>query len=153
MVTTVFYLPRNIIVIVTRKDKVNLSLGWLSTPNCVCRESHPNNHVHGTDLYGPCLPVLDSLWIRWSFSLVFCGQTCSMDLQSCFECSVRTYSFGLVTKERSDYRDILHCHVWGCPMHVLKAKLQNDQKLPKWNRRACFGPICWVFGSSFINGR
>ncbi len=41
--------------------------------------------------------------------------------------------------ERSDYRDLLHCHVWGCPVFVLKAKLQNDQKLPKWNRRARMG--------------
>ncbi len=45
----------------------------------------------------------------------------------------------LVTKERSDYKDILCCHVWGCPVYVLEAKLQNDQKLPKWNRMACLG--------------
>ncbi len=45
----------------------------------------------------------------------------------------------LVTKERSDYKDILGCHVWGCPVYVLEAKLQNDQKLPKWNRRARLG--------------
>jgi len=32
--------------------------------------------------------------------------------------------------------DILRCHVWGCPVYVLEVKLQNDQKLPKWNRRA-----------------
>jgi hypothetical protein len=43
----------------------------------------------------------------------------------------------LVTKEQSDYKDILRCHVWGCPVYVLEAKLQNDQKLPKWTRRAC----------------
>jgi hypothetical protein len=29
--------------------------------------------------------------------------------------------------------------VWGCPVFVLEAKLQNDQKLPKWNRRARMG--------------
>jgi hypothetical protein len=45
----------------------------------------------------------------------------------------------LVTKERSDYREILRCHVWGSPVYVLEAKLQNDQKLPKWNRRARLG--------------
>ena len=45
----------------------------------------------------------------------------------------------LVTRERSDYRDLLRCHVWGCPVFVLEAKLQNDQKLPKWNRRARMG--------------
>jgi hypothetical protein len=45
----------------------------------------------------------------------------------------------LITKVWSDYRDILCCHVWGCPVYVLKTKLQNDQKLPKWNRRACLG--------------
>jgi hypothetical protein len=45
----------------------------------------------------------------------------------------------LVTKERSDSKDILRCHVWGCPVYVLEAKLQNDQKLPKWNMRARLG--------------
>ena len=45
----------------------------------------------------------------------------------------------LITRERSDYRDLLRCHVWGCPVYVLEAKLQNDQKLPKWNRRARLG--------------
>ena len=25
----------------------------------------------------------------------------------------------LITKERSDYREILRCHVWGCPVYVL----------------------------------
>ena len=29
--------------------------------------------------------------------------------------------------------------MWGCPVFVLEAKLQNDQKLPKWNRRARMG--------------
>jgi hypothetical protein len=42
----------------------------------------------------------------------------------------------LITRECSDYRDFLHCHVWGCPVLVLEVKLQNDQKLPKWNQRA-----------------
>ncbi len=27
----------------------------------------------------------------------------------------------LVTKEQSDYKDILRCHVWGCPVYVLEA--------------------------------
>jgi hypothetical protein len=45
----------------------------------------------------------------------------------------------LITRERSDYKDLLRCHVWGCQVFVLEAKLQNDQKLPKWNRRAHMG--------------
>jgi hypothetical protein len=45
----------------------------------------------------------------------------------------------LVTKKWSDYKDILRCHVWGCQVYVLNAKLQNDQRLPKWNRRARLG--------------
>ena len=45
----------------------------------------------------------------------------------------------LITRERSDYKDLLRCHVWGCPVFVLEVKLQNDQKLPKWNRRARMG--------------
>ena len=45
----------------------------------------------------------------------------------------------LVTKERSDYKDILRCHVWGCPVYDLDSKHQHDQQLPKWNRRARLG--------------
>ncbi len=45
----------------------------------------------------------------------------------------------LVTKERSEYKEILRSHVWGCPVYVLEAKLQNDQKLPKRNRRDHLG--------------
>ncbi len=45
----------------------------------------------------------------------------------------------LITREHSDYKDFLSCHVWGCPVFVLEAKLQNDQKLPKWNQQAQMG--------------
>jgi hypothetical protein len=45
----------------------------------------------------------------------------------------------LLTKSKADHRDILHLHVWSCPAIFLDPKLQNDQKLPKWNRRACAG--------------
>ena len=47
--------------------------------------------------------------------------------------------FELITREHSDYKGLLCCHVRGCPVFVLEAKLQNDQKLPKWNRRAHMG--------------
>jgi len=45
----------------------------------------------------------------------------------------------LLTRSKANHRDILRCHVWGCPVFVLDPKLQNDQKLPKWNRRARMG--------------
>ena len=45
----------------------------------------------------------------------------------------------LITKTKSNHRDLRRSHVWGCPVYVLKAKLQNDQKLPKWNRRSRIG--------------
>ena len=45
----------------------------------------------------------------------------------------------LVTKQKADHRDILRSHVWGCPAYVLEPKLQNGQKLPKWNRRSRLG--------------
>jgi transposase InsO family protein len=45
----------------------------------------------------------------------------------------------LLTKSKADHRDLLRSHVWGCPAIVLEPQLQNDQKLPKWNRRARVG--------------
>ena len=48
-------------------------------------------------------------------------------------------SLELLTKSKADHRDLLRTHVWGCPAIVLDPKLQNDHKLPKWNRRARVG--------------
>ncbi len=48
----------------------------------------------------------------------------------------------LLTKQKADHHDILHSHVWGCPLYVLKPKLQNGQKLPKWN--------CWSRLGQFL---
>ena len=45
----------------------------------------------------------------------------------------------MLVRSKSDYRDFLCCHVWGCPVFVLEPKLQNYQNLPKWNQRARLG--------------
>ena len=45
----------------------------------------------------------------------------------------------LITKQKEDHLDLLRSHVWGCPAYVLEPKLQNGQKLPKWNRRSRLG--------------
>ena len=45
----------------------------------------------------------------------------------------------LLTKNKSNHRDLRRSRVWVCPVYVLKAKLQNDQKLPKWNRQSRLG--------------
>ena len=45
----------------------------------------------------------------------------------------------MVTSTKSDHKDLLRTHVWGCPCYVLDARLQDGKKLPKWNRRARMG--------------
>ena len=45
----------------------------------------------------------------------------------------------LLTKTKADHRDLLRAHVWGCPVYVLDPSLQNDKKIPKWNRRSRMG--------------
>ena len=45
----------------------------------------------------------------------------------------------ILTKTRSNHRDLRYSHVWGFPVFVLEAKLQNDQKLPKCNFRSRMG--------------
>ena len=45
----------------------------------------------------------------------------------------------LLTKTKADHKDLLRSHVWGCPVFVLDPKLQNGQKIPKWNRRSRIG--------------
>ncbi len=48
----------------------------------------------------------------------------------------------LLTKQKADHCDILRSHVWGCPSYMLKPKLQNGQKLTKWN--------CWSRLGQFL---
>jgi hypothetical protein len=45
----------------------------------------------------------------------------------------------LITKHKAEYCDILRSHVWGVSLYVLEPKLQNGQKLPKWNRQSRLG--------------
>jgi hypothetical protein len=45
----------------------------------------------------------------------------------------------LVTQCKSDHRELMRAHVWGCPVYVLEASLQDGKKLPKWNKRARMG--------------
>ena len=45
----------------------------------------------------------------------------------------------ILTKTKSNHGDLQLSHVWGCPVFVLEDKLQDDQKLPKWNRRYRLG--------------
>jgi hypothetical protein len=49
----------------------------------------------------------------------------------------------LLMKSKADHHDLLCLHVQGCPAIVLDPKLQNDQKLPMWNRCAHLG---WFWG-------
>ena len=42
----------------------------------------------------------------------------------------------LLTQQKSDHADLRRAHVWGAPTYVLDPKLQDDKKIPKWNRRS-----------------
>ncbi len=37
----------------------------------------------------------------------------------------------ILTGTRSDHRDLLRTHMWGCPVYVLDPKLQDGKKIPK----------------------
>jgi hypothetical protein len=54
----------------------------------------------------------------------------------------------LLTGTRSDHRDLLRVHVWGCPVYVLNPKLQDGKKIPKSSQSPW--AICWVLGTSLV---
>ena len=47
----------------------------------------------------------------------------------------------MVSSCKSDHKELMRTHVWGCPCYVLDPKLQNNKKLPKWNRRVRLGQL------------
>ena len=46
---------------------------------------------------------------------------------------------GVFAAVRHTDNEICHAHVFGCPVYVLDASLQDGKKIPKWNPRACLG--------------
>ena len=40
----------------------------------------------------------------------------------------------LLTINKADHRSFRRSHIWGCLVFVLDPKLQNDQKILKWDR-------------------
>ena len=49
----------------------------------------------------------------------------------------------IFTRSQNYHRDLLRTSVWGCPAFVLHPKLQDDQKILKFNRRSHMGQF-WV---------
>ena len=45
----------------------------------------------------------------------------------------------ILTNLKIDHRGLLTSHVWGCPRFSLEAKLQDNQMIPKWNKRLRLG--------------
>ena len=45
----------------------------------------------------------------------------------------------MITGCKDDHAELMRSHVWGCPVYVLDPKLQDNHKIPKWNRRARMG--------------
>ncbi len=45
----------------------------------------------------------------------------------------------LLTKTKGSHCGLLCTHVWGCPIYVIDPKLQDGQKIPKWNRWSRLG--------------
>ena len=45
----------------------------------------------------------------------------------------------MLTKSEANHSDLMRTHVWGCPTFVLDSRLQDGQKIPKWNRRSQLG--------------
>ena len=39
----------------------------------------------------------------------------------------------MLTREKAAHKDLLRCHVWGCPTFVLNPKLHDGKKIPEWN--------------------
>ena len=47
----------------------------------------------------------------------------------------------ILANNQSDHRDILRAQVWVCPDFVLYPKLQDNQKIPKFNRMSRMGQL------------
>ncbi len=112
---------------------------WRPKLECSRWTSCSRHHVYGTNFHGSYLPSLD----RTKFNEI---SLCSFAVKHLVWVYNRVPNvrsgitpLALITRECSDYKDLLRFHVWGCPVFILEAKLQNNQKLPEWNWQAQMG--------------
>ena len=50
----------------------------------------------------------------------------------------------LLSINKANHHNLSRSHVWGCPVFLLDPKLQNDPKIPKWDRRYRLGQFLGV---------
>ena len=102
--------------------------------------------------YGSCLPPLDRKSLRWSLSLVLWGKTFGTGLQSCSGCLVGPISFGFITRERSDCKDLLHITCEGF-FGVLSQKPNYRMTYTSWEELTnLIRSIHWIFSWTLYLG-
>ena len=47
----------------------------------------------------------------------------------------------LLIQPKTDNKDLLHCHILGWPVFVIYLKLQEENKIPKWNSQSWLGNV------------
>ena len=56
----------------------------------------------------------------------------------------------LLTSNKTDHRNLIRSQVCRCPIYVLDPKLQNHQRVTKWNRRSCLGQLINFSEQNFL---
>ncbi len=64
------------------------------------------------------------------------------------DCLSGLTSLKLLNKTKANHPDLLCTHVWECPVYILDSKLQDRQKIPKWNSQSC---LCQFLGFSDVH--
>ena len=80
---------------------------------------------------------VDSVWL-WAFAITHAAWLYNHLPNNNLRCMSPSEIF---TKTQSDCRDLLRTRVWGCPTFILHPKLQDGQKIPKFNRRSRMGQL------------
>ncbi len=113
------------------------SLSSLSGLPCWVVDS--NHHLHGVDLYGSRFIVLEQIRC-WQSSLKrFYCETCCLNPQFHFQPSLWSNTIGTTHQDQGQWLwPSLHPCL-GMPSLYPWFKLQDGQKIPKWNCQPCLG--------------
>ena len=49
------------------------------------------------------------------------------------------------TRIKSNHVELNRARIWGSPLYILDPKLQNEQKIPKWDKRSTTGLFLGFF--------
>ena len=113
------------------KGQTQIFRSWFPASEFASKICNTNHNIYVAYIYGAHLIKLDGERRWWSFLVVIFSETFGLALELAPKQGLGTNSIRIFTRIKSDYCDLLRCHVWGCPFFLFIIKATEWSEAPK----------------------